>query len=128
MRSTCPAISRHLLFFYGGARRRNNENDNKISWYLRACVDDLRHGIERENLVVKPEKLVQTTGNFDINTNYIHGQQPFNVHTWLCILHGYWREYVWIVVRRVTRRHFLKSVASRTLPTAVAVVAIQSSG
>ena len=68
MRSTCPAISRHLLFFYGGARRRNNENDNKISWYLRACVDDLRHGIERENLVVKPEKLVQTTGNFDINT------------------------------------------------------------
>ena len=81
MRSTCPAISRHLLFFYGGARRRNNENDNKISWYLRACVDDLRHGIERENLVVKPEKLVQTTGNFDINTNYIHGQQPFNVHT-----------------------------------------------
>jgi hypothetical protein len=51
-----------------GGRRGNNEND-KISWYLRSCVDDLRNGIERENL--QPEKLVQTTENVDIKINYI---------------------------------------------------------
>ena len=109
--------------FYFSMVGQGGRRGNKISWYLRSCVDDLRNGIERENL--QPEKLVQTTENFDIKINCIHGQQPFSVHTWLCTLGMcIGGEYFWIVFRRVTRRHFLKSIASRTLPTAV-VVAIQ---